>query len=148
MPELLTKHPEVTIYVLRSAGAKCGEGSVQEILTKCHADSFCKLPGGEICVYGLADASKMTQISTSELQALGPRRKRLHHHHRPPPACSSTSPSSALFSWVRHWVQPRSSGAARRSPGPALSCVPAASTSKVPHEASTDGRRLSRWRTA
>jgi hypothetical protein len=31
---------------------------------------FCKLPGGEICVYGLADASKMTQISTSELQAL------------------------------------------------------------------------------
>src|SRR5262249_42864575 len=70
MPEQLTKHPEVTIQVLRSAGAKCGEGSVQEILTKCPADSFCKLPGGEICVYGLADASKMTQISTSELQAL------------------------------------------------------------------------------
>jgi hypothetical protein len=73
MPEQLTKHPEVTIHVLRSAGAKCGEGSVQEILTKCPADSFCKLPGGEICVYGLADASKMTQISTSELQALVPR---------------------------------------------------------------------------
>jgi hypothetical protein len=34
MPEQLTKHPEVTIHVLRSAGAKCGEGSVQEILTK------------------------------------------------------------------------------------------------------------------
>jgi hypothetical protein len=46
MPEQLTKHPEVTIHVLRSAGAKCGEGSVQEILTKCHANSFCKLPGG------------------------------------------------------------------------------------------------------
>jgi hypothetical protein len=46
---------------------------VQEILTKCPADSFCKLPGGEICVYGLADASKMTQISTSELQSLVPR---------------------------------------------------------------------------
>ena len=73
MPEQLTKHPEVTIQVLRSAGVKCGEGSVQEILTKCPADSFCKLPGGEICVYGLADASKMTQISTSELQALVPR---------------------------------------------------------------------------
>ena len=70
MPEQLTKYPEVTIHVLRSAGAKCGEGSVQEILTKCPAESFCKLPGGEVCVYGLADASKMTQISTSELQAL------------------------------------------------------------------------------
>jgi hypothetical protein len=44
--------------------------SVQEILTKCPAESFCKLPRGEVCVYGLADASKMTQISTSELQAL------------------------------------------------------------------------------
>jgi hypothetical protein len=73
MPEQLTKHPEVTIHVLRSAGAKCGEGSVQEILTKCPVDSFCKLPGGEICVYGLPDASKMTQISTSELLALVPR---------------------------------------------------------------------------
>jgi hypothetical protein len=73
MPEQLTKYPEVTINVLRSAGAKCGEGSVQEILTKCHANSFCKLRGGEICVYGLADASKVTQISTSELQALVPR---------------------------------------------------------------------------
>jgi hypothetical protein len=70
MPEQLTKYPEVTIHVLRSAGAKCGEGSVQEILTKCPAESFCKLPRGEVCVYGLADASKMTQISTSELQAL------------------------------------------------------------------------------
>jgi hypothetical protein len=55
MPEQLTKHPEVTIQVLRSAGVKCGEGSVQEILTKCPADSFCKLPGGEICVYGLSE---------------------------------------------------------------------------------------------
>src|SRR5262245_8683055 len=73
MPEQLTKYPEVTIHVLRSAGAKCGEGSVQEILTRCPADSFCELAGGDICVYGLADASKMTQISRSELQALVPR---------------------------------------------------------------------------
>ena len=72
MPEQLTKYPEATIQLLRSAGAKCGEGSVQEILTKCPANSFCKLPHGELCVYGLADASKMTQISTSELQALVP----------------------------------------------------------------------------
>src|SRR5262249_27645196 len=90
MPEQLTKHPEGTIQVLRSAGAKCGEGSVQEILTKCPADSFCKLPGGEICVYGLADASKMTQISTSELQALVPRPEAA-----PPPP--SATPSAFFY---------------------------------------------------
>jgi hypothetical protein len=88
MPEQLTKFPEVTIHVLRSAGAKCGDGSVQEILTRCPADSFCKLPGGEICVYGLADASKMTQISTSELQVLVP---------RPQAAPAPTSASSDAF---------------------------------------------------
>lgn len=70
MPEQLTKHPEVTLEVLRSAGAKCGEGAQQAILTKCPAERFCKLPGGEMCVYGLADASRMTQISTSEWRAL------------------------------------------------------------------------------
>jgi hypothetical protein len=84
MPEQLTKYPEVTIQVLRSAGAKCGEGSVREILTKCPADSFCKLPQGEICVFGLADASKMTQILTSELQALVPRAEEV-----PPPLATS-----------------------------------------------------------
>jgi hypothetical protein len=88
LPEQLTKYPEVTIHVLRSAGAKCGDGSVQQILTKCPADSFCKLPGGEICVYGLADASKMTQISTSELQLLVP---------RPQAAPAPTSDSSGAF---------------------------------------------------
>jgi hypothetical protein len=90
MPEQLTKHPEVTIQVLRSAGVKCGEGSVQEILTKCPADSFCKLPGGEICVYGLANASKMTQISTSELQALV----------APPPPPSATTDAFFYFAVV------------------------------------------------
>ena len=94
MPEQLTKHPEVTIQVLRSAGAQCGEGSVQEILTKCPADSFCKLPGGEICVYGLADASKMTQISTSELQALVPRPEAA------PPPPSATSGAFFYFAVV------------------------------------------------
>ena len=28
MPEQLTRHPEVTLQVLRSAGAKCGEGAL------------------------------------------------------------------------------------------------------------------------
>ncbi len=70
MPEQLTKHPEVTLQVLRSAGAKCGEGTPQEILVKCPSARFCKLPGGEICVYGLTDASQMTQVSAQELRSL------------------------------------------------------------------------------
>jgi hypothetical protein len=43
MPEQLTKHPEVTLKVLRSAGAKCAEGAKQEILTQCPAERFCRL---------------------------------------------------------------------------------------------------------
>lgn len=70
MPEQLTKHPEVTLKVLRSAGAKCAEGTKQQILTQCPAERFCKLPGGEICVFGLSDASKMTQITAAEWKAL------------------------------------------------------------------------------
>jgi hypothetical protein len=66
MPEQLTKYPEVTLQVLRSAGAKCAEGAPQAILTTCPSDRFCKLPGGEICVYGLNDATKMTQITATE----------------------------------------------------------------------------------
>lgn len=69
MPEQLTKHPDVTLQVLRSAGARCGEGAAQQILTTCPAERFCKLPGGEMCIYGLADAPRMTQISASDWQA-------------------------------------------------------------------------------
>jgi hypothetical protein len=70
MPEQLTKHPDVTLQVLRSAGAKCGEGALQEILTQCPADRFCKLPGGEICVFGLPDSLNMTQLTPEDWQAL------------------------------------------------------------------------------
>ncbi len=72
MPEQLTKHPEVTLQVLRSAGAQCAEGVPQDILTSCPTERFCKLPGGEICVFGLSDASKMTQITSAEWSALLP----------------------------------------------------------------------------
>lgn len=72
MPEQLSKHPEVTLQVLRSAGAKCGEGAAQEILTQCPAARFCKLPGGEVCVYGLPEATQMTQITGAEWRALLP----------------------------------------------------------------------------
>jgi hypothetical protein len=67
MPEQITKHPDVTLEVLKSAGAKCGEGAPQQILKKCPADRFCALPGGEMCVYGIDQIPKMTQISTKEL---------------------------------------------------------------------------------
>ena len=70
MPEQLTKHPDVTLQVLRSAGAQCGSGAEQSILQDCPAERFCKLPGGELCVYGLADASRMTQLSPSDWQSL------------------------------------------------------------------------------
>ncbi len=70
MPEQLTKHPEVTLQVLRSAGAQCGTGAPPAILTACPAERLCKLPGGEICIYGLADVSRMTQFTPSDWQAL------------------------------------------------------------------------------
>ena len=72
MPEQLTKYPEITLSVLRSAGAVCAEGAVQRVLTECPVEQFCKLPGGELCVFGLADSSKMTQITATEWQALAP----------------------------------------------------------------------------
>jgi hypothetical protein len=70
MPEQLTKHPEATLEVLRSAGAQCGEGVPQNILTACPKEYFCKLPAGELCVFGLSDASKMTQITPTEWKGL------------------------------------------------------------------------------
>lgn len=66
MPEQLTKHPDVTLQVLRSAGARCGDGAPQKILTACPAERFCALPGGELCVYGLPEAGRMTQIGPAE----------------------------------------------------------------------------------
>ena len=66
MPEQLTKHPQVTLEVLSSTGAQCGKGARQEILKSCPAARFCKLPGGEICVYGLAEAGAMTQLNRAD----------------------------------------------------------------------------------
>ncbi|RZU02126.1 hypothetical protein [Rivibacter subsaxonicus] len=70
MPEQLTKHPEITITVLKSAGAQCAEGARQDILRACPAARFCKLPGGELCVYGLPEATSMTQIDSADWSAL------------------------------------------------------------------------------
>lgn len=72
MPEQLTKHPDVTLQVLRSAGARCGEGVSPKILTHCPVERFCQLPGGELCVYGLPEAMQMTQITAAQWHALVP----------------------------------------------------------------------------
>lgn len=71
MPEQLTKHPDVTLQVLGSGAAVCGpQGGAPQILTRCPSERFCKLPGGELCVYGLADAAQMTQLSAADWRAL------------------------------------------------------------------------------
>jgi hypothetical protein len=67
VPELLTKHPEVTITVLESAGARCGGEQPRAILKDCPAERFCKLPGGEVCLYGVDEVGAMTQITRGEL---------------------------------------------------------------------------------
>jgi hypothetical protein len=72
MPEQLTKHPEVTLQVLQSAGAVCGAGAKQEILTACPPARFCKLPGGEVCVYGVPEAKQMMQIDVADWATLAP----------------------------------------------------------------------------
>lgn len=70
MPEQITKYPDVTRTLLRRAGARCGKGEKQKILTQCPADQFCALAGGEICIYGIKDIPRMTQITTQELAAV------------------------------------------------------------------------------
>jgi hypothetical protein len=66
MPEIITKYPEIVIQIIKVVG-KCGAGVKQQILTTCPPERFCSLPTGEICVYGLEDIPKMTQISTADL---------------------------------------------------------------------------------
>ena len=67
MPEQITKYPEVTLKVLQGAGARCGEGVKQQILTQCPRERFCALPTGEMCVYGIEEIPQMTQITPQEL---------------------------------------------------------------------------------
>jgi hypothetical protein len=67
MPEQISKYPDVTLQVLRESGAVCGEGAPQKILKQCPRDRFCSLRTGEICVFGIDEIPKMTQISSQEL---------------------------------------------------------------------------------
>ena len=67
MPEIISKYPDIVLQILREAGIECGTGAKQQILVNCPAERFCSLPTGELCVYGLNDVPKMTQISGAEL---------------------------------------------------------------------------------
>lgn len=67
MPEMLAQYPESAIQTLQGAGAKCGLGVKQQILTSCPPEHFCALPHGEICVYGIKDIHLMTQIHAADL---------------------------------------------------------------------------------
>src|SRR5690606_14326782 len=59
--------PDVTLQVLASAGARCGDGAPQKILKQCPAERFCALPGGELCIYGVEQIPQMTQIRPADL---------------------------------------------------------------------------------
>ena len=67
MPEQISKYPEVTLKILKDAGAVCAEGAPQKILPACPPERFCSLPTGEVCIYGIADIPTMTQITPQEL---------------------------------------------------------------------------------
>jgi hypothetical protein len=67
MPEQISKYPDVTLQVLREAGGVCGQGAPQKILKQCPRDRFCSLKTGEICVYGIDEIPKMTQVTSQEL---------------------------------------------------------------------------------
>ncbi len=67
MPELISKYPDIVLQILKEAGVECGTGIKQQILVNCPAEKFCSLPTGELCIYGLNDIPKMTQISGAEL---------------------------------------------------------------------------------
>jgi hypothetical protein len=67
MPEQISKYPEVTLQVLKESGAVCGQGAPQKILKQCPRDRFCSLSTGEICVFGINEIPRMTQISSQEL---------------------------------------------------------------------------------
>lgn len=70
MPEQITKYPDVTLKVLKGAGAVCGEGVTPKILKQCPPARFCSLPSGEMCIYGIAEIPSMTQINVREIAAV------------------------------------------------------------------------------
>ena len=48
----------MAVPVLVREEAMRGTGEPPQVLTACPAERFCKLPGGEVCVYGVAEATE------------------------------------------------------------------------------------------
>lgn len=67
MPEVLTKHPDVVLEVLKAEGAHCGIGVRPKILKECPQDKLCMFKGGELCVYGSTELGLMTQLTREEV---------------------------------------------------------------------------------
>lgn len=67
MPEIITKYPDVVLRLFKDVNIKCGVGKPQNILTTCPKDQFCALPRGEVCVYGIQDIHKMTQVTALDI---------------------------------------------------------------------------------
>ncbi|RDI37273.1 hypothetical protein [Aquicella lusitana] len=66
MPEIVTKHPDIVLQLLKDAGIKCGQGEKQQILRSCPKESFCALPTGELCVFGVKNIASMTQMTAAD----------------------------------------------------------------------------------
>jgi hypothetical protein len=67
MPEILTKYPDTVIQLLHESGARCGADVPRQILLSCPPESFCSLPTGEVCIYGLPEVRSMTQMTPVEI---------------------------------------------------------------------------------
>ena len=97
MPEQITKYPDVTLQVLREGGARCGEGVEKKILKACPTERFCSLPTGEMCIYGIAEIPRMTQIAVKDLAPIVCTNPSPRTEERPQTMGSDVMPVSVAF---------------------------------------------------
>lgn len=69
MPEIITQYPETVIEILQNTpNVRCGPSAgPPQILKRCPPTQFCRLPQGEICVYGLNQIDLMTQLNRQDI---------------------------------------------------------------------------------
>jgi len=66
MPEQITKYPDVTLKVLKDAGAAAARGPAENS-EAVPGRPFLLVAHGGICIYGMNEIPKMTQITRLEL---------------------------------------------------------------------------------
>lgn len=66
MPEIISKHPDLAIAVLKAAGMDCSSKNKPAILQACPKDRLCSLTNGkgELCIYTPNEVSSMTQVTS------------------------------------------------------------------------------------